>query len=250
MNSKLKIVGFIGFGSLGSMLGRGFSNKFSIVYYDPNVKNTSSDYKRVDSLKLLAKKADIIIVATPASEFNKVINELVLYDIKDKLIIDVLSTKVLASRVYKDNRAHLGNILSLHPLFGPPSNNDFIKDMRIVVCQNDGPKAKDFCDVLKNDYNFKLITKSAKDHDKHMALHHAVPFVLAHVLAKMQFNKNAGDLTIPTEEKLRRIVEIANNESDDLYRSVVLANPYAQKAILELLQTLQQEQVVLWGKPK
>ena len=250
MLNIMQTIGFVGFGSLGSMLGRGFSNNFNVTYHDPKVNGTQSDYKKVGSLKLLAKNADIIIVATPASEFNKVINELVLCDIKDKLIIDVLSTKVLASRVYKDNRAHLGNILSLHPLFGPPSNNDFIKDMRIVVCQNDGPKAKDFCDVLKNDYNFKLITKTAQEHDKHMALHHAVPFVLAHVLAKMQFNKNAGDLTIPTEEKLRRIVEIANNESDDLYRSVVLANPYAQKAILELLQTLQQEQVVLWGKPK
>ena len=250
MLNKMQTIGFIGFGSLGSMLGRGFSNKFSIVYYDPNLKNIYSTYKSVDNLKLLVKKADIIFVATPASEFAKVISELVLYDIKDKLIVDVLSTKVLAGRLYKNNSAHFNNILSLHPLFGPPSNKYFIKDMRIVVCQKYGMLAKEFCNVLKNDYGFKLIFKTAEEHDKHMALHHAVPFVLAHVLAKMQFNKNAGDLTIPTEEKLRRIVEIANNESDDLYRSVVLANPYAQKAILELLQTLQQEQVVLWGKPK
>lgn len=248
MNNILKTIGFVGFGSLGSMLGRGFSNKYNIIYYDPNVNGTQNDYKRVDSLKLLAKKSDIIIIATPASEFNKVISELVLYDIKDKLIIDVLSTKVLASRVYKDNRAHIANILSLHPLFGPPSNNNFVKDMRIVVCQNNGSRAKEFCNVLKNDYNFKLITKTAEEHDKHMALHHAVPFVLAHVLANMQFNKNAGDLTIPTEEKLRRIVEIASNESEDLYRSVVLANPYAQKAILELLKTLEIENSKLWGK--
>ena len=248
MLNIMQTIGFGGFGSLGSMLGRGFSNKFSIVYYDPNVKNTHSNYKSVDNLKLLAKKSDIIIVATPASEFNKVINELVLCDIKDKLIIDVLSAKILASNVYKDNKAHFGSFLSLHPLFGPPSNKYFIKDMRIVVCQNDGTKAKEFCNALKNDYNFKLIYKTAQEHDKHMALHHAVPFVLAHVLANMQFNKNAGDLTIPTEEKLRRIVEIAGNESEDLYRSVVMANPYAQEAINELLQALQQEKYKLWSK--
>ncbi|MBP9820754.1 prephenate dehydrogenase [Candidatus Saccharibacteria bacterium] len=248
MPNKMQTIGFVGFGSLGSMLGMGFSNKFNIVYYDPNVNDKQNDHKRVDSLKLLVKKSDIIIVATPASEFNKVINELVLYDIKDKLIIDVLSTKVLAGRVYKNNSAHFNNILSLHPLFEPPSNKYFIKDMRIVVCQNDGTKAKEFCNVLKNDYNFKLINKTAQEHDKHMALHHAVPFVLAHVLAKMQFSKNAGDLTIPTEEKLRRIVEIAGNESEDLYRSVVMANPYAQEAINELLQALQQEKHKLWSK--
>ena len=248
MLNKMQTIGFIGFGSLGSMLGRGFSNKFSIVYYDPNLKNIYSTYKSVDNLKLLVKKADIIFVATPASEFAKVISELVLYDIKDKLIIDVLSAKILASNVYKDNKAHIGSFLSLHPLFGPPSNNDFIKDMRIVVCQKYGMLAKEFCNVLKNDYGFKLIFKTAEEHDKHMALHHAVPFVLAHVLAKMQFNKNAGELTIPTEEKLRRIVEIAGNESEDLYRSVVMANPYAQEAINELLQALQQEKHKLWSK--
>ncbi len=247
MPNKMQTIGFVGFGSLGSMLGRGFSNKFSIVYYDPNLKNIHSDYKSVDSLKLLVKKADIIFVATPASEFAKVISELVLYDIKDKLIVDVLSTKVLAGRLYKNNSAHFNNILSLHPLFGPPSNKYFIKDMRIVVCQNDGPKAKEFCNVLKNDYGFKLIFKTAEEHDKHMALHHAVPFVLAHVLAKMEFNKNAGDLTIPTEEKLRRIVEIAGNESEDLYRSVVSANPYAQIAVNKLLQNLEKEKHHLWG---
>lgn len=247
MNYKLKTIGFIGFGSLGSMLGRGFSNKFSVVYYDPNVKNTRSNYKRINSIEILVKSADIIIVATPASEINKIIGKLVLYDIKGKLIIDVLSTKVLAARVYKDNREYFSNILSLHPLFGPPSNSDFVKDMRIVVCQKDGLLAKDFCSVLKNEYNFKLINISADEHDKHMALHHAVPFVLAHVLAKMQFNKNAGDLTIPTEEKLRRIVEIANNESNDLYRSVVLANPYAKDEVAKLLKTIAQEKHQLWG---
>ena len=247
MNKIKQTIGFIGYGNLGQLLSGGFSDLYNIVYFDTS-KNLAikTVHKRIDSIGELVDVSDIILIATPASSFGAVIKQIINCGASDKLIIDVLSTKVLADDIYNNYKDNLNNILSLHPLFGPPSYRNFQKDLRVVVCKSMGDKSLKFLNLLRNHYNFKLIEITADEHDKHMALHHAVPYVLAHALSKIDFNKNPSNLTIPSEEKLRRIVDIANNESDSLYKTIVSANPYAEAAIQDLTQAINSEVNFLW----
>lgn len=236
-------IGFIGFGSLGQLLGKGFNADFAVSYYDPAV--SLDGYKKHHRVDDLVESSEVVMIATPASSFDEVLSKLGTLDLTGKLIVDVLSAKTYAAQKYAEVLPDI-QVLSLHPLFGPPSYTQFEQGLRVVSCFKNGHLAEDFEAVLVKKYGFKIIHKTPEEHDKHMAIHHAIPFFLAHALSKTDFKKDPGELTIPSEEKLRKIVDIAGKESIDLYLTIMKSNPHAKQAVENFLQTAISEHKNLW----
>jgi prephenate dehydrogenase len=237
-------IGFIGFGSLGQLLGRSFAKDNSVSFYDPKV-NYVKGLTKCKDLDELVYKNQFLILAIPSSSFKAVVSKISQLDLNNKLIVDVLSTKTLAINIYQEALSPTINILSLHPLFGPPSMKKLVPGLRVVSVLKQGQLAIRFEDYLKSEYKLNIVNVSAEYHDKHMAIHHAIPFLLAHALAKTDFNKDPGELTIPSEEKLRQIVDIASKESTDLYYTIMKSNPYALQAIDKLIETINNEKKLL-----
>ena len=189
----------LGCGLIGSSILRASINKKiskKIFVFEKSKKNISK-IKKINSKIIILKKIDkiisdidIVVISTPMSEYEKIINKLNKFLNKKSVITDVGSTKqnVLNLKNKKLNKS-LDWILS-HPISGSEvsgpefgSKNLFINKWCIIIKDKNTKKLKKIIKFWKK-LGSKTILMDPKDHDKIFALTSHLPHLIAYNLIK------------------------------------------------------------------
>ncbi len=221
-----KTVAIIGFGVFGNLLAKILHSEFSldrVEVYDAKIVEAAEDYINVVDLADAAR-ADLIWLAVPFEALEAVTKEIARFAKPDAIIIDVLSVKSKPVQVMQKNLADF-QLIATHPLFGPQSYQGNLRGLVWVI---HNISAGEFFDEFQQ----ALVEKGAKvkivdpiEHDKEMAIVHGLTFFIGRSLMTMDIS--ASSFGTGYYERLLSLAELEKGHSEQLFRTIELANPYA-----------------------
>ena len=211
-------IGVIGLGHRGGSMAidlrrRGFASEFLGVDADPLNASAAEKMGLVDRIVTLEEcidQSDMVIVAVPVGAALKllpgILDRFEQTGAKDKIVVDVCSTKELLARSVKYHPCRRQYVAS-HPMSGteysgPWAAKPGLFDGRAgIICdsQESDPKAVRVVEELYQALNMRLIYMNSSNHDVHTAyvshVSHVTSFALAlTVLDKEKDEKHIFDL--------------------------------------------------------
>jgi prephenate dehydrogenase len=229
-------VGIIGFGSFGQFLAKKLSPHCTIKVFSP--RGTANDWSA--SLEEVAI-CDYVILGVPLGAYQQVLTDLKSLLAANTVIVDVASVKekpvALVQELLPGRR-----LVSTHPLFGPESAKDSLQDHTLVMCpETSDPKAFAVVKEFAVSLGLKVVEMTEQEHDKEMAMVHALTFFIAHSLKDMKLHDQK--LSTGSFKKLLSLAELERHHSDELFATIQQGNPYAaevREAFLEHAKALDQ----------
>ena len=189
----------VGCGLIGSSILRASINKkisknfFVYEKSKKNIREIKKINKKIIILKKLDKKIsdmDFVIIATPMSQYERVIPQLNKYLSKKSLITDVGSTKENISKLKKNSLSKSLDWIMSHPISGSEvsgpkygSKSLFINKWCIVFSDKNKIKQKKLVNFWKK-IGSKVIIMDEKIHDKIFSITSHLPHLIAYNLIK------------------------------------------------------------------
>ncbi len=236
--------------SLG-IIGLGQFSQFMIPYLKPYfadifVANRSDKSKIAADLGVNfvsieeASQKDILILAMSISEIKNVAEKIKKHIKPETIVMDVCSIKIYPLKTLRQILPAKTKILGTHPLFGPQSGKNGLKNLEIILC----PAAigKTELEEIKNIFSkmkLKTIMATPDEHDKTMAYTQALTHFFAQAAIKT-FPKTNFNFSTPSAKKLFDIINSVRYDSPELFHDLETLNPYAKKMRVELLKNLNQ----------
>ncbi|MDP2642843.1 MAG: prephenate dehydrogenase/arogenate dehydrogenase family protein [Candidatus Peregrinibacteria bacterium] len=221
-----KIVGIIGGkGRTGSQFA-GFFKKmgFDVIVSDIGTKLSNKD---------LIKKADIVVFSVPFEKSVQIMKkEILACTRKDQIVMDLSSLKKNQVEVMNKSK---GNVIGIHPLFGPTTNKK--KDLNVVFCAGRCDK-KVFAQMKKlfEKFGFNVIVMTPEEHDKAMVLVQVIPhlkIILAGELMKFSgINpEKFYDIGTPMYKVEMSFIGRIFAQDPGLCTAIIVNNPYSKDLI-------------------
>lgn len=218
----------IGMGDFGNFMVPYLTSYFNVTICDPlkDLAELSKQHK-VSSVKYNdLNLSDIVILAIPFKAMAEVIASIKAYLKPNCLVMDVASVKTKPMELLMDMLPQTIEVIGLHPLFGPQSGKNGIKGLNVAVVQGRGDRHDCVIGFLKEKLCLNLIICTAKEHDIQMAYVQG----LTHLIAK---SFNMMDIphiiqTTKTYDLLNQMIALIKNDSDDLFQSILMDNPYVK----------------------
>lgn len=230
-------VGILGFGRFGRALGSLLQEAgHTHQAWDPVAEIPPA--LRASGVRELAERHEAIVLAVPVPAIGPVLKDLQPHLGPDHLVFDVGSVKVgpcaLLDAILGDRVPHAGT----HPVFGPLSMARAERPLRVVLCASPGhPAAADRVDRLFQSLGCEVLRQSPEDHDRVMAMTHALTFFLAKGLLAVGAG---GELpfTPPSFHAIARTLESVREDAGHLFAILQNENPFAAGAREGLLDAL------------
>lgn len=242
----MKKILIIGFGDMGSIFAREFSNleNFDVsVYMRDKQKRKENkgkfNYKFLDSLEESVPKYDIIVLAVTTSSLESVINQIKKHVRKDALVIDVSSIKQKPMKLMEKLKCES---IGTHPLFGYVDN---FKGYKIVLCprNKNQENGKNFQMIKKalSDTGAEILVLSAEEHDKLLGKIQGITHFIGLNLEDF-FEKNNEEklrkLATPTFQYLLGLVDRMRENKKHVFIIIQKENKYAKKTREEFMKQL------------
>lgn len=228
----------IGMGNFGRFMTGHLIPHFNITICDPfqNLHNFSNCHNLQIVQYEEISQSDIVILAVPFKAMHDVITSIIPYLKSDCLVMDVASVKVKPLAIMLGMLPNTINIIGLHPLFGPQSGINGIQGLNVAVVQGRGDKESSVIDFLENILSLKIYQCTAEEHDIQMAYVQG----LTHLIAKAFNMMNIPDIiqTTKTYDLLNQMVGLIKNDSDDLFQSILMDNPYVENIRDDFFQSM------------
>lgn len=130
----VKSVGIIGFGRFGQLAAKYLKNHFQVFVSDKNDKRKIAENIGVNftSLEDCAAK-NIVLLCVPISDFEDVLKQIIQF-LKDSIVAGVCSVKEKPVNIMKKMVPKDCECIGMHPLFGPDTVKNGLKDKKIVLC--------------------------------------------------------------------------------------------------------------------
>jgi prephenate dehydrogenase len=235
-------VGIIGYGRFGKLVGKFIARRVKVRVYDPRIPPRKLLSRRIWSASLQeAASQSIVILAVPISALQQTLHSIAPFLRSSALIIDVCSVKVRPIRWMKRILPKEVRILGTHPLFGPDSAPGSIKGHRIFICPV-RISEEELRHVIRQLRQEKLVVTviSPDEHDRIMAETLFLTQYVGRLLRKTGLRGH--EVSTKSYDELMRIVRIADNDSRELFRDMLLHNRYAQHTLKHLMRA--QERVL------
>lgn len=232
----MKKISIIGFGRFGKTLYRLIKNDFDIVIYSRSVidkKDFNSNTKLAKSLKEVYQ-SKVIFYCVPIPVFENVIKEHKKYLRENHLLIDVLSVKVHAQKVFtKYLSGTKTKALLTHPMFGPDSSKNGFEGLPFIIDKFLATKEQySFWKQYLQKKNLNIIEMSAKTHDKLAASSQGLTHFIGRLLEEYKFKPTIIDSL--GSKKLQEVVEQTCNDTWELFYGLQQYNPYTKTMRLKL----------------
>lgn len=233
------MIGIIGFGRFGKLTARYLAEDFEVFVFNRTDKSTEikKSGARIASLKTVCQQK-IVILCVPISKFKEVLVEIGPLLKKDSVVVDVCSVKVYPTRWMKASLPETVSILATHPIFGPDSAFDSLKDRKIFLSpiridKKQYQKIKAYLASKK----LVLIESTPEDHDHQIA----ISLALTHYIGRTLSEFGAAPLGIDSEgyKRLLHILEVVEHDTWQLFYDMHRYNPYAQEKRAAFMQAMQ-----------
>ncbi len=222
-------IGIIGFGRFGELTARYLSTDFKVVVSTRSNKDREilACGARPVSFENACEQP-ILILCMPISAMQETLRQVAPLLREGALVIDVCSVKVYPVQWMKELLPEPVSILPTHPMFGPDSAADSLKEQKIVLCPEriDDNQYKKIKNWLKQK-DLVVIETTAKEHDEKIA----VSLSLTHFIGRSLSAFGAQDLDIDTEgyKRLMHILGVVNHDTWQLFKDMHTYNPYAKQ---------------------
>jgi prephenate dehydrogenase len=231
-------IGIIGFGRFGKLLTKYLSEDFKVYIFNRSDKN--EEIKKTNgipaSLEEVCKK-DVVIPCVPISQFEETLNEIKGLLKENSLIIDVCSVKEYPVEVMKKIFPEKTQILATHPMFGPDSAAESLKDRKVVLCKVriDDDKHEEIKEYLDKK-DLIVIETTPEEHDKEIAK----SLLLTHFIGRGLIDFGAADLDIDTEghRRLISILDTVKNDTGQLFEDMNRYNKNSKKVREDFIKSL------------
>ena len=167
-----------------------------IFVFEKN-KKYKNQIKKINKKIILIKKLDkniqemnFVIIATPMSEYKKIILKLNIFLNNNALITDVGSTKVNVGKLIKEKLSKKLNWIMSHPIAGSEvsgpqhgNKNLFVNKWCIIIKDKNKNNLKKVISFWKKTGS-KIILMNSKDHDRIFSITSHLPHLIAYNLIK------------------------------------------------------------------
>jgi len=225
MDKTIQSIGIIGLGSFGYFFASKLPQNIRVVGYDPNEELVTT-IPRV-SLETAAS-CDIVMLAVPLTSLADVLREIKPILKPESLLFEICSVKIEPERLIAEILPEHQNVLITHPLFGPQSAAHSMQGHRLIVTKQVGKKAELFLNYCRDALGLNVIPLSADEHDRAMAKVHALTFFIARGLANMELTPSGLDT--PSYDYVLDLVQLDASQSEELFKTISVGNPYAHEA--------------------
>lgn len=233
------MIGIIGFGRFGKLTARYLAEDFEVFVF--NRTDKSAEIKKTGARKASLKtvcRQKIVILCIPISTLKEILAEIGPLLNKDSLVVDVCSVKVYPTQWMKASLPETVSILATHPIFGPDSAADSLKDRKIFLSPvRIGKKQYQKIKTYLASKELVLIESTPEDHDEQIA----VSLSLTHYIGRTLSEFGAAPLEIDSEgyKRLLHILEVVEHDTWQLFYDMHRYNPYAQEKRIAFMQAMQ-----------
>jgi prephenate dehydrogenase len=233
------MIGIIGFGRFGKLTAGYLAEDFEVLVFNQTdkfaeIKKTGA---RTASLKTVCQQK-IVILCVPISALKQVLVEIGPLLKKDALVVDVCSVKVYPTQWMKQSLPETVSILATHPIFGPDSAADSLKDRKIFLSPvRIGKRQYQKIKTYLASKELVLIESTPEDHDEQIA----ISLALTHYIGRTLSEFGAAALKIDSEgyKRLLHILEVVEHDTWQLFYDMHRYNPYAPKKRAAFRQAMQ-----------
>ena len=196
MFKKILIIGcgLVGSSVLRIAIKKKLSKKIFVFEKNKKYKN---QIKKINKKIILIKKLDkniqemnFVIIATPMSEYKKIIPKLNIFLNNNALITDVGSTKINVGKLIKEKLSKKLNWIMSHPIAGSEvsgpqhgNKNLFVNKWCIIIKDKNKNNLKKVISFWKKTGS-KIILMNSKDHDRIFSITSHLPHLIAYNLIK------------------------------------------------------------------
>jgi prephenate dehydrogenase len=233
------MIGIIGFGRFGKLVSHYLARDLEVFVYNRSDKSSEIVHTGAHpaSLETVCRQ-DIVIPCVPISVFRDNLKSIAPLLRPDTLVIDVCSVKEYPVQWMTEDLPDSVSILGTHPMFGPDSAADSLKDRKISLCRVRVPD-KQYRKIKKYLLSKGLIVieATAREHDEQIA----TSLSLTHFIGRILSESGAVPLDIDTEgyKRLLRILEVVERDTWQLFLDMHRYNPYARKKRIEFMDIMQ-----------
>lgn len=233
----MKCIGIIGYGEFGRFIAGLVPTNIPVKVYSKGMNKQIADTQNIEFGNLEAvASCDVVILAVPLESYEATIDALKPYLSTSTLLVDVCSVKTPSQNLFNKMLPYHPEIICCHPLFGPQSAAKSTAGFTLVLTQLKGIRATEFINFCEHFLRLKIVRLSAEEHDKQMALVHALTFFTARGLLRM--GVHAADLVTPSFQKILDLAELEVHHSDELFKTIQQGNPYAHHIRQQFVDTL------------
>lgn len=226
-----KTLGIIGAGAFGSLMAKHLAPHFDLVICDRETKKAAALARkcraRAGSLREAAG-CGIVVLAVPVQQFGEVLPQIARRVQPGALVIDVASIKLKPAKLMKKTLPKSVDIVGTHPLFGPQSGKNGIRNLNIAVCDVRGNRAACVRRFCRNKLGLRVFAVTPDAHDRELAYVQGLTHLIAKVVVALDLPR--FKLTTRTYNYMDQMVEMVRYDSDELFRAIERENPYTELA--------------------
>ena len=236
--------------SIGIIGGRGRpGSQFARIFRRRGFKVMTTGSKDSDNNKKLMRGCDIVIFSVPLMHSTRIIEREIVYAVrKNQLLLDVSSLKYRQCRALKKAA---GEVIGMHPLFGPTTEH---LGQTIVLCpvQCNKETLRSLQDFFAS-LGIRPIVMTAEKHDHLMAVLQVLPHLKSLLVADV-LHKIGGDIIDTINETATPAYRIELNlvgrfldDDPTLYGPIILDNPETAHILALLRRSLSEITEMLKG---
>ncbi len=221
-------IGLIGVGAFGEFCIPHLQRFLDVKLCDPE-RDLEELCERhgVEAVGLTAAASqDVVLLAVPFRRLRAVARAIAPHLRPGSLVVDVCSIKAKPLAILAEELPSGIDIVGTHPLFGPHGGRNGIEGLRIALCPVRGRSAPILARFLNRRLGLEVIRTTAEQHDRQMAYVQGLTHLIARIVTAMDVPPL--DHSTTTFSHLETMVGMVRHDSDELFRTIVADNPFAQ----------------------
>lgn len=228
---KIAIIGYGRFGKLFAQVLKPFGEVYALT--ESEIDGTEIKRLNLEGLRDM----DWVIPAVPISALPTTLKKIRQHLKPGVLLMDVCSVKVAPCQWLLKYAPESALLLGSHPMFGPDSAKNGLKNLEMVFTPVRITEAK-LTEIKKMfiGLDLKIIVTSAEDHDRQAAKCLSMVHFLGRALARLPIEPQP--ITTLGFERLLAVNETVSNDSWQLFIDMQKYNPYAKEVRRKLFEAL------------
>lgn len=225
---SVSTVGLLGFGAFGRLTAHHLQPWFALRVHDPHEPAPTDPAGRglVPATLAEAAASDVVILAVPVSAIAETARAIAPHLRPGALVLDVGSVKLEPAAAMAESLPDHVEILATHPLFGPQSARDGIRDLGIALCPVRSPSVGRVAAFLRRALGLRVHLTTADAHDREAAMVQGLTHLIARILVEME--PLPRTLSTRSFSHLMQAVEMVRHDAPEVFLAIERANPHAK----------------------